>query len=66
MDLCHHKNCELEKKFQKYKGRVVLRGDTAKDASGKKLRCIHGARCFIVTYDGGKSLGRYFKITLLF
>ena len=26
MDLCHLKNSELEEKFQKYKGRVVLRG----------------------------------------
>ena len=31
-----------------------------------KLRCIYGARCFSVTYDGGKSLGRYIKITRLF
>ena len=28
------KNAELEAKFQKYKGRVVLRGDTVKDDSG--------------------------------
>ena len=34
MDLCHLKNLELEPKFQKYKGRVVLRGDTVKDDSG--------------------------------
>ena len=34
MDLCHLKNSELEPEFQKYKGRVVLRGDTAKDDSG--------------------------------
>ena len=27
MDLCHLKNAELEPKFQKYKGRVVLRSD---------------------------------------
>ena len=27
MDLCHLKNAELDPKFQKYKGRVVLRGD---------------------------------------
>ena len=27
MDLCHLKNSELEPQFQKYKGRVVLRGD---------------------------------------
>ena len=30
MDLCHQKNSELEPQFQKYKGRVVLRGDIVK------------------------------------
>ena len=34
LDLCHLKNAELETKHQKYKGRVVLRGDIVKDASG--------------------------------
>ena len=34
MDMCHLKNAELEAKHQKYKGRVVLRGDTVKDDSG--------------------------------
>ena len=34
MDICHLKNAELEPKFQKYKGRVVLRGDIVKDGSG--------------------------------
>ena len=34
MDLCHLKNSELEPQFQKYKGRVVLRGDVVKDVSG--------------------------------
>ena len=34
MDLCHLKNAELEKKHQKYKGRVILRGDFVKDHSG--------------------------------
>ena len=29
-DLCHLKNAELEPNFQKYKGRVVLRGDIVK------------------------------------
>ena len=33
-DLCHLKNSELEPKFQKYRGRVVLRGDMVKDDSG--------------------------------
>ena len=30
MDMCHLKNAELEAKHQKYKGRVVLRGDSVK------------------------------------
>ena len=34
MDLCHLKNSELEPQCQKYKGRVVLRGDIVKDDSG--------------------------------
>ena len=33
MDLCHLKNSELEPQFQKYKGRVVLRGYLVKDDS---------------------------------
>ena len=34
MDICHLKSAELEAKHQKYKGRVVLRGDIVKDDSG--------------------------------
>ena len=34
MDICHLKNAELETTHQKYKGRVVLRGDIVKDDSG--------------------------------
>ena len=34
MDLCHLKNADLEPKFQKHDGRVVLRGDTVEDDSG--------------------------------
>ena len=34
MDMCHLKNAELEAKHQKYKGRIVLRGDIVKDDSG--------------------------------
>ena len=33
MDNCHLKNAELEPKLQKYKGRVVLRGDIEKDGT---------------------------------
>ena len=32
--LFHLKNSDLEQKFQKYKGLVVLRGDVVKDESG--------------------------------
>ena len=34
MDFCHLKNAESEPKFEKYKGRVVLRGDSVQDDSG--------------------------------
>ena len=34
MDICRLKNAELEAKHQKYKGRVVPRGDMVKDDSG--------------------------------
>ena len=34
MDLCHLRNSELELRYQKYKGRVVLRGDIVKDDPG--------------------------------
>ena len=34
MDICHLNKAELEAKHQKYKGRVVLRGDIVKDDSG--------------------------------
>ena len=34
VDLCHLKNPELEPPYQKYKGRIVLRGDIVKDDSG--------------------------------
>ena len=34
MDICDLKNAELEAKHQKYKGRVVLRGDIVKDDTG--------------------------------
>ena len=34
MDICQLKNAELETKHQKYKGRVVFRGEIVKDDSG--------------------------------
>ena len=39
MDICHLNNSESEPKFQKYKSRVVLRGDTVKDDSGSCAEC---------------------------
>ena len=45
MDLRHLKNSELEPQYQKYKGRVVLRGDFVKDDSGS----------FAVFYEQGSS-----------
>ena len=34
MDICHLKNSESEPKYQKYKGRVALRGDIVTDETG--------------------------------
>ena len=34
MDICHLKNTELEAEHQKYKDRVVLRGDNVEEDSG--------------------------------
>ena len=34
MDLCHLKHAELHQDVQKYKGRVVFRGDQVKDETG--------------------------------
>ena len=34
MAICQLKNAELEAKHQKYKGRIVLRGDIVKNESG--------------------------------
>ena len=34
MEICHLKRTELEAEHQKYKGRIVLRGDIVKDDSG--------------------------------
>ena len=39
MDLCHLKNSEFEPQYQKYKGRVALRGDTVKNDSGSYAAC---------------------------
>ena len=36
-DICHLMNSELEPKFQKYTGRIILRGDIVTDGSGSYL-----------------------------
>ena len=41
MDIFHLKNAELEAKHQKYKGRVVLRGDIVKRPRFWVLCSIH-------------------------
>ena len=41
MDLCHLKNSELEPKFQKYKGRVVLGGKMILDLTQYLLNKDH-------------------------
>ena len=42
MDFCHLKNSELEPQLQKYKGRVVLRGDIVKYGISNDSRKSHG------------------------
>ena len=56
MDICHLKNAELEAKHQKYKGRVVLRGDIVKDNSGSyAVFTEQGSSAFQMT--AAKTLG---------
>ena len=62
MDICHLKNSELEPKFQKYKGRVVLRGDIVKDDSGSYAVFTEQGSSG-VTNDGCKSNGCHSKTT---
>ena len=61
MDLRHLKNSEVEPKFQKYKGRVVLRGDIVEHDSGNYV-VLTEQGCYSVTYDGGNSPGRFFLV----
>ena len=50
MDICHLKNAELGPKLQKYKGRVVLHGDSVKDDSGANaVFTEHGSSAFQMT-----------------
>ena len=53
MDICHLKNSELEQKFQKYKGRVMLRGDIVKDDLGScAVFTEQGSSASQMTADG--------------
>ena len=61
MDICHLKNAELETKHQKYKSRVVLRGDTVKDDSGS-YAVFPETRIISITSDGNKSHGYHIQI----
>ena len=62
MDLCHLKNSELEPQFQKYKGRVVLRGDIC-EGRFRIVCCIYWAGIISITNDRCKSHGYYIKTT---
>ena len=59
MDICHLKNAELETKHQKYKGRVVLRGDIVKF---RFLRSIHGTKIFSISNDTRQDHGYHLQI----
>ena len=60
MDLCHLKNSELEPQYQKYKGRVVFRGDIVKDDSGS-YGSIYRTRIISITIDSRKSHGYHIQ-----
>ena len=64
MDLCHLKNSELEPQYQKYKGRVVLRGDIVKDDPGSYAVFTEGSSAFEMT--AAKVMGHYIKTTWMF
>ena len=62
MDLSHLKDSELEPQSQKYKGRVVLRGDIVKNDSGSyAVFTEQGSSASQMT--AAKSHGHYFKTT---
>ena len=65
MHLCHLENSDLEKKFQKYRRRVMLTGDILKDDSGDyAVFTEQGASASHTTE--GNVLDIYFKITRTF
>ena len=65
MDLCHLKNSELEPQYQKYKGRVVFRGNAVKDDSGSyAVFTEQGSSASQMT--AAKSHGHFFKASRMF
>ena len=64
MDMCHLKNAEFEPKFQKFNGRVVLRGDIVKDDSGA-YAVFYRTGLVCVPKDCRESCGCHCKITRL-
>ena len=64
MDICHLKNAEYEAKHQKYKGRVVLRGDIVRRRL-RVLRSIHRTRIISISNDSSKSHGYHLQIARL-
>ena len=64
MNICHLKNAELETKHQKYKGRVVLRGDIVKDES-RSLCSIQRTRIISITNDSSKCYGYHIQTVRL-
>ena len=65
MDICHLKNAELEATHQKYKGRVVLRGDIVKDDSGSFAVFTEQGSSASQTNDSSKSHGNHLQIARL-
>ena len=64
MDICHLKNAELEAKHQKYKGRVVLRGDIVKDDI-RSYAVFTEQRIISISNDSSKSHGYHLQIARL-
>ena len=64
MDLCHLKTSEMEPQFQKYKRRVVLRGDVVKDDSGSYAVFIE-TRFISISNDSRQNHGYHLQIARL-
>ena len=77
MDICHLKNAELEPKFQRHNGRVLLRGDKVKDDScscavfteqgviARQTDCAGKAADAVSAKNSGK-IGGCFQIAQIF